>query len=384
VKRLLALVVLAAVACGKRGDPRPPVPVIPQATSDLVVAQRATKMVLSWAYPAMTTAGRSLPKVRRVSVFRYVEELPVPAEGRDPETMQPGDIDPTVPRSLALFSKIPPIGPAQFAKLSSRLDSIESANLPAATSGARLLYEDDAPFRATDGRPVRVTYAVVTEGESARSEFSNLVSIVPLDVAVPPSGVTATARAEGVVLSWNEPKTAATGSNAPVITGYNVFRVTPSSTPADELPPPINNAPVKGTTYTDVPDYGEYQYRVTAVSAAGPPRIESEPSAIATATFKDLVAPPPPQNINILLETKAVRLVWDDVDVPDIYGYLIYRTDRGKRLKLIPHPSTEAQFQDISVEPGIEYLYEITSVDKSRNESAPTKSRKVLVPRSVQ
>ena len=340
-------------------------------------------MVLSWAYPAMTTAGRSLPKVRRVSVFRYVEELPVPAQGRDPETMQPGDVDPTVPRSIALFSKIPTIGPAQFAKLSSRLDSIESANLPAATSGARLMFEDDPPFRATDGRPVRLTYAVVTEGEVARSDFSNLVTIVPLDVAVPPAGVTATARAEGVVLSWSEPKTAATGNAAPVITGYNVFRVS-GTTPTDELPPPINNAPVKGTTYTDVPEYGEYHYRVTAVSAAGPPRIESEPSAIVSATYKDLIPPPPPQNINILVETKAVRLVWDDVDVPDIYGYLIYRWEAGKKIKLIPYPSTEAQFQDISVAPGIEYMYDITSVDKARNESKPTRSPKVLVPRSVQ
>jgi hypothetical protein len=297
--------------------------------------------------------------------------------------MQPGDVDPTVPRPLALFSKIPPVSPAQFAKLSSRLDSIESANLPAATSGARLLYEDDAPFRATDGRPVRLTYAVVTEGEAARSDFSNLVTIVPLDVAVPPTGLAATARAEGVVLSWSEPKGAANGGNAPIVTGYNIFRLS-GSAPADELPPPINNAPVKGTTYTDVPDYGEYHYRVTAVSSAGPPRIESEPSAAVAANYKDLIPPPPPQNINILLETKAVRLVWDDVDVPDIYGYLIYRWEAGKRIKLIPYPSTEAQFQDISVAPGIEYMYDITSVDKNRNESAPTRSPKVLVPRTVQ
>ena len=340
-------------------------------------------MVLSWSYPAMTTAGRSLPKVRRVSVFRYVEELPVPAQGRNPETMQPGDVDPTVPRSLALFAKVPTVGPTQFPKLGSRLDSIESANLPEATSGARLIFEDDPPFRATDGRPVRLTYAVVTEGEFGRSDFSNLVTIVPLDVPVAPTGLKATPRAEGVELSWTAPTAGAGGSDTPVISGYNVFRVT-SDTPADELPPPINNAPVKGTTYTDVPAYGAYQYRVTAVASAGPPRIESEPSAIVGAKFEDLVPPPPPENINVLLETKAVRLVWDDVDAPDIYGYYIYRIQGRTRLKLIPHPSTEAQFQDISVEPGVEYVYEITSVDITRNESKPTRSARVLVPRSVQ
>ncbi|HEX8151761.1 MAG TPA: hypothetical protein VF698_01490, partial [Thermoanaerobaculia bacterium] len=152
----------------------------------------------------------------------------------------------------------------------------------------------------------------------------------------------------------------------------------------DEAPTPINNAPVKDTTYTDAPEYGEHTYRVTAVASAGPPRIESEPSAAVSATFKDLVPPPPPKDINVLVETKAVRLVWDDVAVPDIYGYQIYRSDRGKRYKLIPNPSTEAQFLDISVEPGITYVYEISSVDKNRNESATTKTAPVLVPKTLQ
>ena len=383
MKRIVALLFVAAVACGKRGDPRPPVPVIPRATSDLVVAQRATNVVLSWSYPALTTAGRSLPAVRRISIFRYVEELPVSAQGRDPQTLQPGDVDPTLPLPIALFSKVPTLPAAQFAKLATRIDSIESANLPAATAGARLIYEDTPPVRARDGRAVRVTYAVVTEGGTGRSDYSNLGIIVPLDVPVAPASVTATAKPEGVVLGWTAPQRATTGSDAPIITGYNIYRSAPNE-PLDESPTPINNAPVKGTTYTDAPEYGEHTYRVTAVSSAGPPRIESEPSTAVNATFKDLVPPPPPQNINVLLETKAVRLVWDDVPVPDIYGYQIYRSDRGKRYKLIPNPSTEAQFLDISVEPGITYVYEISSVDKNRNESATTKTAPVLVPKSLQ
>src|SRR6266498_3382915 len=75
VKRFL-VVILIFLACGKRGDPRPPVPVIPKATSDLVVTQRSSKLVLSWSYPSLTTAGKSLPAVRRVTVYRYIEELP--------------------------------------------------------------------------------------------------------------------------------------------------------------------------------------------------------------------------------------------------------------------------------------------------------------------
>src|SRR6185503_14385962 len=158
VKRTLALFAIVVIACGKRGDPHPPVPVIPATTSDLLVTQRASKLILSWSYPSLTTTGRSLTGIHRISVYRYVEELPVPQGGRDPNTILPGDVDPTVPRPIALFSKIPTVAAGQFKKLATRIDSMESANLPAATSGAKLTYEDLPPFRTSDGRAVRITY----------------------------------------------------------------------------------------------------------------------------------------------------------------------------------------------------------------------------------
>lgn len=381
MKRVLALLAIGVLACGKRGDPKPPVPIIPKAASDLVVTQRATKVLLSWSYPALTTSGKSLTGVRRVTVYRYTEDLPVPASGRDPNQILPGDIDPTLPQPVALFAKVPPIVPAQFAKLATRLDSIEAASLPAASVGAKLTYEDTPPFRSKDGRPVRVSYAVVTEGQAARSEFSNLATIVPLDVAVPPAGVTASAKPEGVTLSWTAPTQAATGGNAPVIAGYNIYRVTAGG--AVDTETPINTAPVTKTTYLDVPPYGAFDYRVTAVASAGPPRIESEPSAAANTTFKDLVPPPAPATVTALIETRIVRLLWDAVDSPDLDGYNVYRVE-GKYppLLLTPHPARQTHFGDESVDIGIAYYYQVTAVDKAGNESKPTKSQTVIVPKT--
>src|SRR5437867_6701939 len=109
MRKFIALLVLLA-ACGKRGDPHPPVPVIPKATSDLVVAQRGAKVILSWSYPSVTTAGQKLGGIRRVVLYRYTEELPVTQPPRDPKTLLPGDIDPTVPTAISLLAKAPPIG----------------------------------------------------------------------------------------------------------------------------------------------------------------------------------------------------------------------------------------------------------------------------------
>src|ERR1043166_5957270 len=164
VKKFLALSFAVLAACGKRGDPHPPVPIIPQATSDLVVSQRGSNVVLAWSYPALTTAGKKLDTVHRVVVYRYTEELPATQPPRDVKTLLPGDIDPTQPPAIALFSKVPGLTPAQFSRLKERLDSIESANLPAATEGAKLIYTDTPAFHTQDGRPVRLDYAIVTEG----------------------------------------------------------------------------------------------------------------------------------------------------------------------------------------------------------------------------
>ncbi len=381
MKRIGAVLVVLAVACGKRGDPRPPVPIIPQATSDLAVNQRADRIVLSWSYPSLTTSGRSLPAVRRVVVYRYVEELPAAVAATPAAPPEPSVAD-----AVARFAKVPQLPAAQFVRISTRIDSIESANLGAATSGARLLFEDMPPFRSASGMPVRLTYAVVTEGLAARGEPSNLVSIIPLDVAVAPPVLTANASADGVTLTWEAPKAAATGAKAtPVITGYNVYRDA-----GEELTKPANASPATGTTFTDVPPYGEHTYRVTAVASAGPPRIESEPSPVATVTFKDLQPPPVPSGLVALMETTQVRLTWNAVDAPDIAGYHIYRIegigmeqlrDLGG-FRMTGAPLAETHFVDPTVNKGISYRYEVTAVDKSGNESKPAKTGWVLVPKT--
>lgn len=388
-RTLFVALALLVAACGKRGDPRPPVPVIPQATSDVVVTQRADKVILSWSYPALTIAGRSLTDFRRISVYRYVEDLPVQPLDRDPETVVTDELDPAVPSAVAAFSRVPTIAGAQFARLATRIDSIEKANIAAATAGARLVFEDTPPFRSADGRPVRLTYAVVTEGPAERSDFSNLAIIVPLPVALPPAPVEANATPEGVTLSWQRPKGSIRAETEPVITGYNIYR-TPPGEPVTELSGPINNAPVRSTTYTDTPPYGEHAYHVTAVAAGGPPLIQSAPSEPARVTFRDLVPPPPPSNVEVLIETKAVRLLWTPVEAADLAGYRVYRTEGMGHVDIVDigtipmvgQPITENRFVDPGVNLGIAYKYAVTSVDTSGNESARVWTNWVVAPKT--
>ena len=354
VKKFILVLGVLLIACGKRGDPHAPVPVIPKATSDLVVTQRGTKVILTWSYPSLTTSGKTLHDLRRVTVYRATEEQQVPQTGRDLNAVLPGDVDTTQPQAIAQFAKVPQLTATQFTKLREKVDSLENANLPAATTGAHLVYEDTPAFRTRDGRPVRLTYAIVNEGLEAKSDASNLAMIVPLDVPLPPPKLAATPKPEGVVLTWDKPTASLTANAKPFLIGYNIYRITATET-SDDLGTPINASPIAKQTYTDAPAYATYRYRVTAVAAAGPPRIESDPSQPATVTFKDLTPPPPPATLTALVEPKGVRLLWDAVDAPDLAGYYVYRYEGKIRITFQsagPIPSTH--FEDISPDPGIE------------------------------
>ena len=182
-----------------------------------------------------------------------------------------------------------------------------------------------------------------------------------------------------------------TGNEKPRVIGYNIFRTAPNQT-ADQLSTPVNPTPIAKTTYTDVPAYGPYQYVVTAVAATGTPRIESDPSAPAKAEFKDLQPPPPPSGLTALVETNAIRLVWDPVDAPDLLGYVIWRTEgagvegnikpAGKVPLVFDHPITATNYRDSTVTAGLAYYFEVESVDKSGNHSQPTKTDWILVPKT--
>lgn len=351
------------------------------------MTQRAGQVILSWSYPALTTAGRSLTGIDRISIYRYVEELPTSAFERNAGAAEESVA--TEPQAVTLFSRVPTLPKAQFEKLAQRVESIDEANLAAVTAGDRLLFTDAPPFASTDGRPVRLTYGVVTEAPDTRSEYSNLAIIIPLPVATAPAGVSARADASGVVLEWQEPSTSVQRDQTPVIAGYHIYRTAPGVAP-NHLTAPINTAPLKGTTYTDTPSYGEHEYRVTAVAASGPPLIQSDPSAPVVVTFRDLVPPPPPTGVTPLVESNAIRLIWEPVEATDLAGYKIYRMEGAGHVNIrevgeIPvviQPIAETTYLHSPVSLGIAFRYAVTAVDKSGNESARAWSTWVVAPKT--
>ncbi|HUP66193.1 MAG TPA: hypothetical protein VM557_13025 [Thermoanaerobaculia bacterium] len=331
--------------------------------------------MLAFSYPSLTVAGTTLGDLERIRVVRWIEELPPALAGSPAGEEAPEDL----PEPLRLFSRVPPPAVQQLRRVGEEAAVLTDADIASATSGARIQIRDTPPLRAADGRPVRIHYAVVFETEHAEGQLSNIASIVPLAVPLPPRELTATPDSVGVVLAWEPPGRTIFGGD-PEIAGYNIYRDQPARSLL-VLSAPLNETPVTETTWRDIPSYGNHSYLVTAVSTAGAQRIESDPAAIGDVAFLDKAAPLPPQNVLALVEEDTIRVVWDPVDVPDLAGYLVYRTtDRGT-VRLTPTLLQETTFLDTRLEPFVLYVYSVSAVDANGNETAPTSGDQVFSPR---
>ena len=75
---LLELLLFAAglAACGKKGDPQPPLPRGPNAVSDLSVEQEGDEAVLTFAFPDRLLTGAPLTDLASIEIYRVVKPSP--------------------------------------------------------------------------------------------------------------------------------------------------------------------------------------------------------------------------------------------------------------------------------------------------------------------
>jgi hypothetical protein len=312
VLAVLACALLAcAVACGKRGDPLPPLPRTPQVITGFTVAQRGDQLEARGVAPRTTTSGGPLSvfeieviraekegdldkvglsqRLRVAPGERFHETWPLPPAGtsvrvaaRAVSRGQRSNLTPPV----SLTIKAPPPAPASVTA------SLEAGGVVLGWAGGpALVYRKksggayDAPLdlKPTAGPAYRD--ASVAPGESwcyvvrAVAGTEPLVESVPSTEAcvsvrdvfapAPPTGVAALAAGGVVDVSWS-PSTEAD------LAAYRVYRSEGGE------PQKLAEVPATETRFRDqaAPVGPTYNYTVTAVDKDGN---ESAPSAPAKA-----------------------------------------------------------------------------------------------------
>ena len=376
---LAAAALLGALACGKKGDPQPPLPRGPNAVADLAIEQEGGDAVLSFSFPDRLLTGGPLTDLEAIEVYRVIKPSPAltaprPA-GRAAASAPSGGATGEL-RGLGAAARREAtnvrLAEEAFYRDSQRIAALSLPAIAESTSGATVVYRDPlTPLLDRQKSAEPLAYAVVSVRRNGeRSPLSNIVAFTP-DVAPDAPEFLPPILEEGrVCLEWLPPENDVLGRPVSV-GGYHVYR-RPLSQEAYDAP--LTSQPVVGTAFVDaaVP-YGvplAYTVRATLEKNA---RVEGLPAEELPVLLRDVFPPPAPSRVDALSEARLVRLLWDPVDAPDLAGYHVDRADgSAPPARLTKELLAEPFFTDRTVLPGRRYRYTVRSVDRAGNESPPS------------
>lgn len=424
-----------AGACGKKGDPEPPIRLTPAPTTAMTVVQRGETLLVELPYPQTTAAGTPLPRVSEVAVWMLVWRAPEAAAG-GPEA--PLEVD-----------------EQQFLAGARPVRVVTGDELPEVVRGDRIVVSLPVPAPPPEGADrAMVTVAVKTQGPTGEeSALSNRLSFPRIEPPAPPTGLEARDLAEGIRIRWEYPlaegeeaieegeeeeteggeetdeadeteeeepaqedsfaeeteldeteseegegeadqaaetdaeeatetepgAAAAAGAEteeAPEeggLAGFNVYRRRSTERSYGE---PLRTLGRRSRSFLDATAaFGErYIYTVTAVGSRRPVVVESRLAEEVEVDYRDRFSPPVPKGLVALAEAGRVRLVWEASDAPDVAGYRVFRRgpDSQGFVPLTAEPISATEHADRDLAPGASYSYRVTAVDELGNESRPS------------
>jgi len=232
----------------------------------------------------------------------------------------------------------------------------------------------------------RYLYRVTALDESGNeSEQSTAVPrIIPDDTPPPePADITAELNSEDdhVILNWNMPDVPDDLRNYIVLRRIVEGR-SPSANYSQISPDDLkeNELQVQGSEETGFEEGALYRFGVVAADSS---------RNFSDTTFVDVripnVTPPDPPNVARAQNRDGIRIniSWSGSLSRDVGSYNLYRKSGNEEFELATELDPgERQYRDEQIEIGDSYIYAISAVDTSGNESDLVETEKVLVKRS--
>lgn len=406
---LLAVVIVGA--CGKKGNPLPPLQRIPSAPPDFSVTRVDNEVYVTFAVPHVNIDGVGPADVARVELYAITAERgPQLGEDLDAEDLRrastlvaselvrrPLPPPPPVKEGFPPIPQPPP-GPGvdQRAIVIMRETLGAEMQTPVALPEPRLLREAIVDVRrplvaAVDGGggPQRYYYAVAV---SPRGRYGPPTAFVPAPLgptsSAPPAPQVNVGETE-VTVRWEPPPDSrgiVEPANpdwlpsrslipGPPPTTYDVYEVPRNIAPDAPLtvPTPLTPAPVGAREFTlPTATLGtERCFYVRAVDIVDGVHVRGPASPVVCADFADTFAPAPPSNLDAVAVPGAISLIWEPSAAADLAGYLVLRGDAGGATltPLMKTPITDLSYRDDTVRGGSRYIYAVVAVDKAGNQS---------------
>jgi hypothetical protein len=415
-----ALLILAAVGCGKKGPPLAPLVRVPGQVAELTALRSGDVVYLATLVPAANVGGDTPADIAGLEIYAVTaERQPVLGE-REPgppwtllHRLPVRRPVPAPPPPAAGAPPVPPLpvepGLDQGQRITVREELtpevLAPVEVPAATPEAPLPSEVDATYpelslplvaEASDRSARRFYVARAVTRRGRPGQWSTVRSVPTASPLAAPLVAAPTYDADAITLAWTPPAGAVVAPSPPdegnlpsrpfgpvvPVTAYNVYVAAGEPTP-DALglvtrTAPLNAKPIEAATIS-APGVAFGQERcfvVRSLATIGGTAVEGPPSAPSCVTPVDTFAPPAPSALEAVGGAGVISLIWEAVEVPDLAGYVILRGENGAEptTPLTPAPIRDSSYEDRAVTPGVRYTYVVAAVDSATppNQSAPS------------
>ncbi|MBI4851284.1 MAG: hypothetical protein HY819_05600 [Acidobacteria bacterium] len=348
---VIAFSAIIIAGCGRVGPPLPPIKYKALVPEMLQARQRGTNLILTWPKPGVIAMQNS--KVSRAEILRRDETTDTPLRLPEEKFLEEARVIATIP---------------------SKDISDAEANT--------LFFTDTLPAGNLNST-LRYRYAIrYTNFSGASLPLSNYVLVEPTTaIAKAPENPATELTQEAIKLTWSAPAANLDETQPANILGYNIYRRSKDGAFSDQ---PINSGLITSTSFEDKQfKFGNnYFYIIRSVSSGKNASIESPDSKEILVKAKDTFAPIAPSNVTGAAAAGLVSLFWPANTEKDLRGYFIYRAEkkdapRSEWTKLTPSAIAATTFRDERAQIGKTYVYFITALDLSNNESLPSEGTEV-------
>ncbi len=408
---------LVLVACGKRGDPLPPLRPTPQPVTGLAISQRGKELVVRLVTPRASSDGSRLPVLD-------LELLRLEGDGDFAKSAQASTRKVAPGERLELTEPLPAIGTALRIAARASHQNRKSVQTPVVSftvqpelpAPAELIARSSVSgvalsWVAPDPMPCWLTAppapaptpspALKHPGVSTRPPAPGLGPGGPApgrpatSAVLPPQTPPQPSGASGATPP-SPPADSTPASAAPAAAATPGAIPQPSPAPSAAPEPPLPPQPggflvyrrAKSVDYTaaltsqavEAPHYDdtaaslgdELCYLVrTAISTD--PLIESDASNEVCLKVEDVTAPAAPAGVTTLAVENGIEVSWSPSVETDLASYRVQRAVKGaepERIGEVIVPTTS--FRDTTVSRDKRHRYSVTAVDQAGNESPPS------------
>ena len=333
---LLVVLGLGLSACGKKGDPGLPMPIVPDAPSRFQVVARSEGIFILWRAPDKNVNDTELLDLGGFKIMRANEPIEKFCPKCPKNTAQLTDIAYKGDRGK-------PPGKQWYYYKDTAIDF-----------GMVYFYQMHAyNEREKDGKSTKPVVVYWDRSPAA-----------PAELMVHPKN-------KLLQLSWQRVATLENGSPLEGFAGYNIYRTTQQGVYEEG---PVNQEPVQETQFEDAPETLDvtYYYTVRAARMVKETPVESAASGEVQAVYKDVTPPDVPQDLVAIQNRNGVLLKWIGISQKAVAGYNVYRKEAGGFVRLNDSVIMDTSWFDTTVKDGSSYIYAVTSVDASaRGKESP-------------